>query len=304
MAWSPDSIVKSKLVFFGDGDGYELEDLLRSTAGVLGKGTFGTSYKSELPEKSAVAVKRLKIGCLPVEEFTERVHEVGKMMVHENLLPLKAYCWHHSEILLVYDHMSMGSLAFRLHGNDGKNKASLNWEVRTSIAYGVANAIQSLHAQGSTICHGNIRSSNVFLTNFLEVRVSEFCLARLLSPDSKLDLVPGYRAPEVTSPHQVSHQSDVYSFGVLLLELLTGKAPLDAFARNNGVDLPNWVRAMFREKPISDVFDSTLAKAEGNAEQLVQLLQVAICCTFQYPNKRPSMAAVADQIKKTCSLWF
>lgn len=116
MARSPDATVKSKLVFFGDGGGYELDDLLGSMAGVLGKGTFGTSYKSELKDKNAVAVKRLKVGCLPVAEFTERVHELG-MMAHENLLPLRAYCWHQNEILLLYDYMSMGSLAFRLHGN-------------------------------------------------------------------------------------------------------------------------------------------------------------------------------------------
>lgn len=72
MPWSPTDIVGTQLVFFGDHGGYGLEELLRSTAGVLDKGVFGTSYKSELPEKNAVAVKRLKVGCLAEEEFIEK----------------------------------------------------------------------------------------------------------------------------------------------------------------------------------------------------------------------------------------
>ncbi|MCE0480520.1 hypothetical protein HAX54_037449 [Datura stramonium] len=301
MPWSPTDIVGTELVFFGDDGGYGLDDLLRSTAGVLGKGGFGTSYKSELQWRNAVAVKRLKVGCLPEEEFREKVGELGKT-VHENLLPLRGYCWHQEEILLLYDYVRTGSLAFRLHGNEGMSKALLTWEVRSGIAYGVARGIEFLHSRGSNFCHGNIRSSNVFLTDSLSgVRLSEFSIARILSPDIKLELTAGYRAPEVTNAYEVSQKSDVYSFGVLLLELLTGKAPLDAFTKNKGVDLPKWIRSMFQEKPIIDVFDTMLPKHDqNNAEQMVQLLQLAVCCTFQYPNRRPSMAAVTNQIRDTC----
>ncbi|KAF3624910.1 putative GDSL esterase/lipase-like [Capsicum annuum] len=317
MPWSPTDITGTELVFFGDHGGYGLEELLRSTAGVLGKGVFGTSYKSELQGKNAVAVKRLKVGCLPEEEFREKIGELGKA-VHENLLPVRGYCWHQDEILLVYDYVRMGSLAFRLHGghgfkpwkqplaemqgNEGMSKGSITWEVRSSIAYGVARAVEFLHSRGSNFCHGNIRSSNVFLTNSLSgVRLSEFSIARILSPNTKLELVAGYRAPEVTNAYEVSQKSDVYSFGVLLLELLTGKAPLDEFTKNKGVDLPKWIRSMFQEKPIIDVFDTMLPKHNQNtAEQMVQLLQLAVCCTFRYPNKRPSMAAVTKQIRDTC----
>lgn len=181
------------------------------------------------------------------------------------------------------------------------SKASLTWEVRSSIAYGVARAIEFLHSRGSNICHGNIRSSNVFLTDSLSgIRLSEFSIARILSSSTKLELVVGYRAPEVTNAYEVTQKSDVYSFGVLLLELLSGEAPLDAFTKNKGVDLPKWIRSMFQEKPIIDVFDAMLPKHDQNsAEQMVLLLQLAVCCTFQYPNKRPSMAAVTKHIRDT-----
>ncbi|CAN4077585.1 unnamed protein product [Withania somnifera] len=151
------------------------------------------------------------------------------------------------KFFLVYDYVRMESLPFRLYGNEGMSKASLFWEVRSSNAYGVARAIEFLHSRGSNFCHGNIRSSNVFLTDSLSgVRPSEFSIARVLSPVTKLELVA------------VSQKSDGYSFGVLLLELLTGKAPLHAFTKNKGVDLPKWIRSMFQEKPIIDVFDTML----------------------------------------------
>lgn len=108
-----------KLVFFGKVDGeYELLDLLTSYAEVLGKGTYGTTYKTMLESKGmnkAVAVKRLKICRLPEMEFSKVVEKLGKM-VHENLISIRACYYSQEEALLAYDYMQMGSLAFFLHG--------------------------------------------------------------------------------------------------------------------------------------------------------------------------------------------
>ncbi|XP_019236799.1 PREDICTED: probable inactive receptor kinase At2g26730 [Nicotiana attenuata] len=92
----------------------------------------------------------------------------------------------------------------------------------------------------------------------LEQQLQQNGIFRLFVPNSKFVLIPGYQAPELENAYDVSPKSDVYSFGVLLLELLTGKAPLEAIGKNTGVDLPSWVRDMFQEKPIIDVFDSML----------------------------------------------
>ncbi|KAI3466953.1 hypothetical protein Pfo_023616 [Paulownia fortunei] len=302
MAWNTTDISWSKLIFF-EGSKFEecgLEELLYSTAEVLGKGTFGTTYKAELPGKNTVVVKRLKGGCLSEIEFSEKVKELGRMS-HENLLPLRAYCCHQNERLLLYDYKHIASLASALHG--GANKTPLSWEVRSRIAYGIARGITYLHSQGSNVCHGNIRSSNVFVSNYDDVQLSEYCMAQLVSLDSKLALVDGYCPPEVTNMNEVSQKSDVYSFGVLLLELLTGKAPLNVLVKDKGTDLPKWVRTMFQEKPIIEVFDNALQKYQDSrvGEQMVELLQLAVCCTFQYHNKRPSIGAVTNRIRETCN---
>ncbi|KAL3501936.1 hypothetical protein ACH5RR_036385 [Cinchona calisaya] len=302
-AMSSTSTAGTRPIFFGNGDGgFSLKELLHSTSKVSWKGTFGTSFKTELKGGNVVLVRRLKGSGLSEIEFRERVQEIGTRL-HENLLPLRAYCCHQNERYLLYDYMQMGSLAKLLHGHKTADNTPLTWEVRCRIVYGVARAILYLHTIGSNICHGNIKSSNVLLTDSLDAHLSEFGLARLVSPDYKPNLVGGYRAPEARNAQEVSQASDVYSFGVLLLELLTGNAPIGAITTTTGVDLPKWVRKMFREKPIIDVFDKELLlRHQDHREQMVQLLELAVCCTFQHPNRRPLMAAVLNRIRDTCRL--
>ncbi|KAM3232673.1 putative inactive receptor kinase [Capsicum annuum] len=288
---------KRKLVFFGDYyKVFDLDDLLRASAEVLGKGTFGTAYKAVLEIGTIVVVKRLKDVAMSERECKEKIEEVGAMN-HENLVPLRAYYFSSEEKLLVFDYMPMGSLSALLHGSKGAGRTPLNWEIRSSIALGVARGIEYLHSQGPDFSHGNIKSSNVLLTKSYEARVSDFGLANLVGPPSSPTRVVGYRAPEVTDPHRVSQKADVYSFGVLLLELLTGKAPSHALLNEEGVDLPRWVQSVVREEWPSEVFDIELLRYQTAEEEMVQLLQLAIDCTAQYPDSRPSMADISKQIE-------
>ncbi|KAK4706335.1 hypothetical protein R3W88_034097 [Solanum pinnatisectum] len=301
MAQNQTTFVNQKLVFLGNTkEKYDLVDLLRSEAMLLGKGTFGSSYKAELENGKIVFVKRLKDCCLVQEEFKKKIQELAQLSNHhESLLPLRAYYYSKDEKLLVFDYMPMSSLASPLHKIPN---SQLTWKVRTRIAYGVARGLEFLHAQGPSVCHGNIRSSNVLLTNSFDVRLSDHGLFRLFMSNPTLSLNGGYQAPEVGYAYDISKKSDVYSFGVLSLEILTGNAPLDTIGKNKGIDLPSWVRIMFQEKPIIDVFDKNMVQHyQEFGDQMVQLLELAICCTFKNPTKRPSIIAVANQIKRTCS---
>ncbi|KAE9607463.1 putative transferase, protein kinase RLK-Pelle-LRR-III family [Lupinus albus] len=287
-----------KLVFFGNSvRGFDLEDLLRASAEVLGKGTFGSAYKAVLEVGPVVAVKRLKDVTISEKEFKEKIEVVGAMD-HESLVPLRAYYFSRDEKLLVYDYMSMGSLSALLHGNKGAGRTPLSWELRSGIALGAARGIEYLHSQGPNVSHGNIKSSNILLTKSYEARVSDFGLAHLVGPSSTPNRVAGYRAPEVTDPCKVSQKADVYSFGVLLLELLTGKAPTHALLNEEGVDLPRWVQSVVREEWTSEVFDLELLRYQNAEEEMVQLLQLAVDCAAPYPDKRPSMSEVAQSIEE------
>ncbi|KAM7515864.1 hypothetical protein LguiA_005447 [Lonicera macranthoides] len=288
------------LIFFAKANRtFDLEDLLRASAEVLGKGTFGTAYKAVLEMGTVVAVKRLKDVTLPEKEFREKIEGVGGMD-HESLVPLRAYYFSGDEKLLVYDYMPMGSLSALLHGNRGASRTPLNWETRSGIALGAARGIAYLHGRGPNVSHGNIKSSNILLTTNYEARVSDFGLAQLVGPGASPTRVAGYRAPEVTDPRKVSQKADVYSFGVLLLELLTGKAPTHALLNEEGVDLPRWVQSVVREEWTVEVFDLELLRYQNVEEDMVQLLQLAIDCSAQYPDKRPTMAEVVKQIEELC----
>jgi len=198
----------------------------------------------------------------------------------------------------------MNNGRFKVHylifitGNKGGGRTPLTWEMRSGIALGAARGIEYLHSQGPNVSHGNIKSSNILLTKSYDARVSDFGLAHLVGPASTPNRVAGYRAPEVTDPRKVSQKADVYSFGVLLLELLTGKAPTHAHLNDEGVDLPRWVQSVVKEEWTSEVFDLELLRHQNVEEEMVQLLQLAVDCAAPYPDNRPSMSQVRQNIEE------
>lgn len=99
----------------GGGYTFDLEDLLRASAEVLGKGTVGTSYKAVLEEGTTVVVKRLKDVVVTKKEFEAQMDVLGKIR-HDNVVPLRAYYYSKDEKLLVSDYLSAGSLSSLLHG--------------------------------------------------------------------------------------------------------------------------------------------------------------------------------------------
>ncbi|TYH68954.1 hypothetical protein ES332_D05G024100v1 [Gossypium tomentosum] len=288
---------RNKLVFFEGGVySFDLEDLLRASAEVLGKGSVGTSYKAVLEEGTTVVVKRLKDVALSKKEFEMQMETLGKIR-HENVVPLRAFYYSKDEKLLVSDFMRDGSLSALLHGSRGSGRTPLGWDNRMRIALSTARGLAHLHVSGKVV-HGNIKASNVLLRPDQDACISDFGLNPLFGNSTPPSRVAGYRAPEVLETQKVTFKSDVYSFGVLLLELLTGKAPNQASLGEEGIDLPRWVQSVVREEWTAEVFDVELMRYHSIEEEMVQLLQIAMTCVSTVPDQRPSMQEVVRMIEE------
>ncbi|XP_071731419.1 probable inactive receptor kinase At5g67200 [Rutidosis leptorrhynchoides] len=274
----------------GETQVYTLEQLMRASAELLGRGTIATTYKAVLDNRLIVCVKRLdavRLSGTSKETFERHMEAVGGLR-HPNLVPLRAYFQAKDERLLVYDYQPNGSLFSLIHGSKSTRAKPLHWTSCLKIAEDVAQGLSYIH-QAWRLVHGNLKLTNVLLGSDFEACLSDYCLSvlteRLLEgtdPDSA-----AYEPPETRKLNQQpTTKSDVYSFGVLLLELLTGK-PAAEHPHLMPDEMVTWVKSV---RGISG------GDAEDN--RLIMLVEVAIVCTVSSPEKRPTMFQVIKMIQE------
>ncbi|KAF5754053.1 putative protein kinase RLK-Pelle-LRR-Xb-1 family [Helianthus annuus] len=289
---------ESQLVLFHSNSEYlSIDDVLKSTncfdqSNIIGCGGFGLVFKATLPNNQKVAIKKLSGDCGQVDrEFQAEVETLSRAQ-HPNLVLLQGYCKYKKERLLIYSFMENGSLDYWLHEKpDGRSR--LDWTTRLRIAQGAIRGLAYLHQSCEPhILHRDIKSSNILLDENFEAHLADFGLARLILPyDTHVttDLVGtlGYIPPEYGQASVASYKGDVYSFGVVLLELLTGRRPMDMCKPKGGRELISWVMQMKTEKRENEVMDSCIFNKE-QASEMLKVLELACACLNESPKLRPS----------------
>ncbi|WVZ95646.1 hypothetical protein U9M48_041380 [Paspalum notatum var. saurae] len=291
--------------FFSYDELYQITDGF-SAQRLLGEGGFGSVYKGSLPDGKDVAIKRLKDGGGQGEREFQAEVEIISRVHHRHLVSLVGYCISNDQRLLVYDYVPNDTLHYHLHGH---GMPVLKWSTRIKVAAGAARGIAYLHEDcHPRIIHRDIKSSNILLDNNFEAKVADFGLARLA-----LDAVThvttrvmgtfGYMAPEYASSGKLTERSDVFSFGVVLLELITGRKPVDASRPLGDESLVEWARPLLSRAldagDLEGLVDPRLEK-KLNEGEMFRMIEAAAACIRHSASRRPRMGQVV-RVLESCA---
>ncbi|KAD0267388.1 hypothetical protein E3N88_44537 [Mikania micrantha] len=276
---------------------FGLEELLRSSAEVLGKGTMGITYKAILESGLVVAVKRVKeMKSITEKEFVRQMQLLGKLR-HDNLVEIISFYYSKDEKLVINEFIQDGSLFELLHGSRGIGRIPLNWTTRLQIMKDVAKGLTFLHQSLSSqkTPHGNLKSSNVlvsFTNGTARAKLSDFGYLPLLpSLKSRFAI---RKCPEVMEGKKPTHQSDIYSFGILVLEVITGKLSED----DENEDLSDWVRGVVDSDWSMDIFDLEILVEKDGHEDMLKIAKLALECTQVSPERRPNMTQILNRFEE------
>ncbi|WCJ26227.1 Leucine-rich receptor-like protein kinase family protein [Euphorbia peplus] len=301
----------TSLVILFPNNTYELKDmtigeLLKATdnfnqANIIGCGGFGLVYKATLANGTTLAIKKLsgEMGFME-REFKAEVEALSTAQ-HENLVSLQGYCVYEGFRLLIYSYMENGSLDYWLHEKaDGPSR--LDWPTRLKILRGASSGLAYMHQICEPhIVHRDIKSSNILLDEKFEAHVADFGLSRLILPyethvTTELVGTLGYIPPEYGQAWVATLRGDMYSFGVVMLEMLTGKRPVEVFRPKMSRELVGWVQQLRKDGKQDQIFDPLL-RGKGYDDEMIQVLDVACLCVNQNPFKRPTIKDVVDWLK-------
>ncbi|KAJ6860076.1 PTI1-like tyrosine-protein kinase 1 isoform X1 [Populus alba x Populus x berolinensis] len=275
---------------------------------LIGEGSYGRVYYASLENGKAVAVKKLDVASEPETnfEFLTQVSMVSRLK-NENVVELLGYCVEGNLRVLAYEFATMGSLHDILHGRKGVQGAQpgpvLDWIQRVKIAVDAARGLEYLHEKlQPAIIHRDIRSSNVLLFEDFKAKIADFNLSNQ-APDMAARLHStrvlgtfGYHAPEYAMTGQLTQKSDVYSFGVVLLELLTGRKPVDHTMPRGQQSLVTWATPRLSEDKVKQCVDPKL-KGEYPPKGVAKLAAVAALCVQYESEFRPNMSIVVKALQ-------
>ncbi|KZV45615.1 putative protein kinase-like [Dorcoceras hygrometricum] len=286
----------------------QLTNNFRSEA-LIGEGYYGKVYYAELSSGQPAAIKKLDDSSSPEtdSDFMPQLSLVSRLK-HENFVRLLGYCVDANNRILAYEYATKGTLHDVLHGRKGVRGAKpgpvLTWNQRVKIAYGVAKGLDFLHEKCQpSIVHRDVRSSNVLLFDDFSSKLADFTLAeRSRDPvtiheySNRVLGIFGYHAPEYAMAGQITRKSDVYSYGVVLLELLTGRKPVDHTQPRGQQNLVTWATPRLGEDKVKQCVDPKL-NGDYPRKAAAKMAAVAALCLQYEEEFRIDMSLVLKALQ-------
>ncbi|KAF5812809.1 putative protein kinase RLK-Pelle-LRR-I-1 family [Helianthus annuus] len=299
---------------------------------LLGSGGYGEVYKAELNDfniKSSLATKLKSEDGHPklpntvaIKRIFHREDSQGKegflaelevlsKCEHRNIVSLLGFCVEGSEMLLVYEHVSNGSLDDYLGSID--KMVNLTWTQRLKICIEIAEGLNYLHTtmeDKKRIIHRDIKSDNILLGENWEAKIADFGLSKiqLNQHDSTINTnhIAGtnvYLDPEYAKTCKLKIVSDIYSFGVVLFEIFSGKLAYDSnFMKENEKGLAPVIRRHFKKGTLKEMLDPEIlenafelgftGKVGPDHDSLKEFLKIAYPCIAKIQAHRPQTTEV------------
>ncbi|KAK9181853.1 hypothetical protein WN944_024993 [Citrus x changshan-huyou] len=267
---------------------------------VIASGENGVVYRAVLLDNMRAAVKLLMSNSVSEEEdFIEKVEAIGQVK-HKNLVKLFGYCVEGQNRILVYEYIDNGNLQQWLHGSLGEAKP-LTWDTRMKIVQGTAKGLAYLHEDiEPKIVHHNMKSSNILLDHHWNPKISDVGLAKLHGSEWSISTScelrnSGYLAEELSGRTSIfNEKSDVYSFGILIMEIVSGRLPVDYSQPQ--VFLIDWLKSMVAQQKIAYVLDPKLPEMPSRKE-LKRIILIALRCVDPDIKHRPKMGDVLRMLE-------
>ncbi|XAR66104.1 Non-specific serine/threonine protein kinase [Bertholletia excelsa] len=298
------------LIRFQGGEDLTVPDILDAPGEVIGKSSYGTLYRASLlGTDSDVLLRFLRPACTgKMKEVVPAIQLLGSIR-HPNLVPLWAfYAGPRGEKLLVHPFYARGNLAQFIKGGSGYSR---KWAIVYRISIGIAQGLDYLHTGlQKPIIHGNLKSKNILLDRHHQPLLSDFGLHLLLNPTAGQEMLEvsaaqGYKAPELIKMKDVTEEADIYNLGVVLLEMLTGKEPVNENPiPDEDFYLANSMRNAVIGHRVSSLYHPDILLGEGSdqipitEECILKFFQLAMACCSPSPSLRPHIRQVLGKLEE------
>ena len=211
-----------------------VNDIIDGKYEILSKiGSGGTSivYKARrLSDGFIVAIKVVRDELEDIDEherhFRHEAEALAKMS-HRNVRRILAVGQWNGSLYMVTEYID---------GKTLKDIIAQNGPLppKKAVDYALQIAAGMEHAHMKNIIHRDIKPQNILVSNDGTVKIVDFGIARVLSPQTTRtmggkDVVGSvhYISPEQARGSHVDSRTDIYSFGVLLYEMFTGRVPFE-----------------------------------------------------------------------------